>query len=85
MLLAHHACYRLFLQSAKVCSQHTCIILLHQTDTALTTQQSDTVSSEVTVCRRQQCAYSYDIMRTCIRPEGEQAVTGLWHFCVCNI
>ena len=34
MLLVHHACYSLFLQTATVCSQHTCIILLHQTDTA---------------------------------------------------
>ena len=28
------------LQTATVCSQHICIILLHQTDTALTTQQT---------------------------------------------
>ena len=40
VLLVHHACYSLFLQTATVCSQHTCIILLHQTDTALTTQQT---------------------------------------------
>ena len=35
-LLVHHTCYSLFLQTATVFSQHTCIILLHQTDTALT-------------------------------------------------
>ena len=40
VLLVHHACYSLFLQTATVCSQHTCIILLHQTGTALTTQQT---------------------------------------------
>ena len=37
VLLFYHAWYSLFLQTAAVCSQHTCIILLHQTDTALTT------------------------------------------------
>ena len=40
VLLIHHACYSLFLQTATVCSQHTFIILLHQADTTLTTQQT---------------------------------------------
>ena len=46
----------LFLQTATVSSQHTCIILLHQTDTALTTQQTVPVWYRQfwTVCRRQQ-------------------------------
>ena len=56
VLLVHHACYSLFLQTATVCSQHTCIILLHQTDTALTTQQTVPAWYRQfwTVCRRQQ-------------------------------
>ena len=48
----HQCCWSFmpeFLQTATVCSQHTCIILLHQTDTALTTQQTDIVSAEQSV------------------------------------
>ena len=29
MLLIHHTCYSLLLQTTTDCSQHTCIILLH--------------------------------------------------------
>ena len=73
VLLVHHACYNLFLQTATVCSQYTCIILLHQTDTALTTQQtvpvwySDTVSSEQSVGDNSLIQLWY---HTCIRSEG---------------
>ena len=75
----------LFLQTATVCSQHTCIILLHHTDTALTTQQTVTVWYRQfwTVCRRQQSdtamiSYLYQAWRC------KQAVTALWRFCVCS-
>ena len=56
VLLNHHACYSLFLQTATVCSQHTCINLLHHTDTALTTQQTVPVWHRQfwAACRRQQ-------------------------------
>ena len=73
MLLVHHACYSLFLQTATVCSQHTCIILLHHTDTALLHNrlfQSDTVSSGQSVGDNSL--------------KVQQAVTALWRFCVCN-
>ena len=83
--LVHHACYSLFLQTATVCSQHTCIILLHHTDTALTAQQTVPVWYRQfwTVCRRQQSdtvmiSYLYQTWRL------QQAVTGLWRFCVCK-
>ena len=56
VLLVHHSCYSLFLQNATVCPKHTCIIMLHQTDTALTTQQTVPVWYRQfwIVCRRQQ-------------------------------
>ena len=59
------------LQTATVCSQHTCIILLHQTDTALTTQQTVPVWYRQfwTVCRRQQPDTAM-ISYLCIRSEG---------------
>ena len=71
--------YRL---TATVCSQHTCIILLHQTDTALTTQQT------VPVWYRQFWTvstvwYSYDIIPVS-GLKVQQAVTSLWRFCVCT-
>ena len=72
MLLVHRTCYSLFLQTATICPQHTCIILLHQTDTALTTQQTATT-----------VWYSYDIIPVS-GLKVQQAVTALWRFCVCR-
>ena len=66
------------------CSKHTCIILLHQTDTALTTQQTVPVWYRQfwTVCWRQQSDAAYDIIPVS-GLKVQQAVTGLWCFCVC--
>ena len=52
VLLGHHACYSLFLQTATVCPQHTCTILLHQTDTALTTHRYRRYRLLTRFCRR---------------------------------
>ena len=73
---SHQCCWSIMPVTA--CSQHTCIILLHQTDTALATQQTVPVWYRQfwTVCRWQQ----FDTAMTSYLYQGlkvQQAVTGL--------
>ena len=71
VLLVHHACYNLFLQTATVCSQHIpvsfCYIRLIQPWQPNRLFQSDAVSSEQSVSDNSLIQLWY---HTCIRPEG---------------
>ena len=87
VLLFYHACYSLFLKTATVCCWHTCIILLHETDTAALTKPTDCSSLTPSVLNSllaSTASNSYDIIPVSDLKQ-QQAVTALWRFYVCIV